>query len=84
MYVRERFRAQPLGVNASTTVGGMAIGGILAKTAGTITMTDADGTVLVDAIPVSAGVYTPLPFLFKTNAGGTITLAGGASGTLGV
>lgn len=84
MNVRERFRPVPMAADTSTETPGTAIGGFLAKTSGTITMTDADGTVLVDAVPVTAGIFTPLPFIFKTSAGGEITLGGGASGTLGV
>ena len=82
--VRENFRAQPMGINASVKIGGSSFGGFLAKTAGTITLTDADGTILVDAVPLTAGIYTPLPFRFNTSAGATILLGGGASGTAAV
>jgi len=82
--VRERYRPQPIALNATYQVKGGQIGGFLCKTAGTLTMTDSDGNILVDAQPVSAGAYVPLPFMFPTSAGGTITLAGGASGTLAI
>ena len=82
--VRERYRPQLMGVDTSYEVKGGQVGGFLAKTAGTLTMTDADGTVLVSAQPVAVGAYVPLPFMFRTAAGGTISLAGGASGTLAI
>jgi hypothetical protein len=80
--VREQFRMAPMATNAAERVGGPRLGAFLAKTAGTITVTDADSTVLVDAVPVAAGQFTPIPGMFRTGAGGTVTLAGGASGTL--
>ena len=86
MNVRERFNPVPMAANTSYEVIGQFIGGFLAKTGGTITVTStrADGTGsvnYVDAIPVSAGVYTPIPLEFPYRRG-TVTLAGGASGTL--
>lgn len=82
--VRERYRPQPMAANTSYEIKGGQVGGFLAKTAGTLTITDADGTILVNAQPVAAGAYVPLPFLFSTGAGGTVALAGGASGTLAI
>lgn len=82
--VRERYRPEPMGVDASYTVRGGQIGGFLCKTAGTLTLTAANGTVLISAQPVAAGVYLPLPFLLPTSEGGTVQLAGGASGTLAI
>lgn len=85
-YVRERFNPIPMAANANYNVTGMHIGGFLAKTSGTITVVskNAQGTAdvtLVDAVPVTAGIYTPLPMIFPA-VGATVTLAGGASGTL--
>lgn len=82
--VRERYRPQLMAANSSYSVRGSHIGGFLAKTAGTLTITAADGTVLVSAHPVTAGVYTPLPFSLPTVEGATVQLAGGASGTLAI
>lgn len=86
MNVRERFNPVLMAANASYTIRGQNIGGFLAKTAGTITVTSTDASglnavTLVDAVPVTAGVYTPIPLEFPAR-GGTVTLAGGASGTL--
>jgi hypothetical protein len=84
MNVRESFRAQLMEADATAEVGGSRVGGFLAKTSGAITVTDANGDILVDAVPVTAGIYTPIPFAFFTSAGGTVVLSGGASGTLAV
>jgi hypothetical protein len=80
--VREQFRAQNMAANSSYSIGGPRMGGFIGKTAGAITVTDANGTVLVDAVPIIAGVTIPIPITFITGAGGTVTLSGGASGTL--
>lgn len=65
----------------------MQVGGFLAKTSGTISITNGDGVTVVDAMAVTAGVYTPIPFRLRGNGVTTVapvvTLAGGASGTLG-
>ena len=82
--VRERFRPQPITADGSFVIKGVNVGGFLAVTAGTLTLTDIDGTVHVAAVPVAAGAYVPLPFVFNTPQGGTVQLAGGASGTLAV
>lgn len=87
MFVRERFSPRPMGVDATAAITGPYLGGFLAKTAGTITIVSKDPTglsdvTLVDAVPVTAGVFTPIPIVVPTNNGFTVTLAGGASGTL--
>lgn len=85
--VREQFSARPMGVNATAIIGGSGIGGFLAVTGGTLTVTtmvDGADTVIVNAVPVTAGFFTPLPFLFQNSGGAKVTLAGGASGTLAV
>lgn len=79
--VQERYTPEVVAVDTTITLYSDSIGGFLAKTAGTITVTAADGTVLVNAHPVAAGSYYPLPFFLGDN-GGTFTTAGGASGTL--
>ncbi len=84
MFIRERYTAYPMGVNATLKVTRQSVGGFLAKTAGTITIVDDDGRTIVDAHPVAVGLYYPLPFMFQAETGATVTLAGGASGTLGV
>ncbi len=87
MNVRERFNPVPMAANATYNVPGHAIWSFLAATSGAITISavEARGTTVVtyvDAVPVTAGVYLPIPLEFPTAAGGTVTLASGASGTL--
>lgn len=83
MDVKERYDPKVIGLNGTITLHADAIGGFLAKTAGTITVVDGYGTTIIDAHPVTAGGYFPMPF-YLGRAGGVITLAGGASGVLGV
>ena len=78
---KEHYAAHPMAANASR-VCGVTISGFIAAVAGTLTVTDADGTVLLDAVPVATGVFLRIPLLARTTAGCTVTLAGGAKGTL--
>lgn len=83
---QERYSPIVVGVNATVQLTGSAVGGFLCLTGGTITVTKntAAGVVtIVNAVPVTAGVYTPMPFYLGPD-GGSVTLGGGASGTLGV
>lgn len=80
--IKEGYAAHPMAAN-STRNCGAGIAGFLCTVAGTLTVTDADGTVLVAALPVTAnGLFIRIPLLFKSTSGGTVTLAGGAAGTL--
>lgn len=80
---KEHYAAHPMAANASR-VCGVTISGFLCVVAGTLTVTDADGTVLVDALPVDPTVeaWTRIPLIANTSQGCTVTLAGGAKGTL--
>lgn len=78
---KEHYRAQPIGVDGLFVARGPAIGGFLCTVAGTMTITDASGLVLVDTLPVAPG-FNRIPLLFNTSAGGTVQLAGGAAGSL--
>ncbi len=78
----ERYTGYLMGVNAALKVTRQSIGGFLAKTAGAITVVNDGNATLVDAHPVTAGLYYPIPLLLQTRTGGTVTLSGGASGTL--
>lgn len=84
--VRERFRPKLMAADATQEVKGPSLGGFLCKTTGTITVSyiDAAGSTIkmVDAVPVTAGVYTPIPILSPNKVGYTVVLASGASGTL--
>lgn len=81
MIVQERYQPAIVGVNSTYVINGQNLGGFLAVTAGTITVTTANGTAVLSAFPVSAGVYYPLPF-FMGQTGSTLVTAGGASGTV--
>jgi len=86
--VKERYHPQVVAVNGTAVVTSDQLGGFLALTSGTITVTVTNSltgatVTIVNAVPVTAGIWTPLPFYVGKN-GCTVTLAGGASGTLGV
>jgi hypothetical protein len=81
MRVREHYRPQPMAANSAFDVRGYHIGAFLATIAGTITVTDKDGTVLLNAMPIDTGANS-LAMMFKSPEGGTVQLGGGAAGTL--
>jgi hypothetical protein len=75
--VKEHYNAKPMAANATQNIG-VAIAGFLPTVGGTLTVTDADGTVLVNAVPVTAGIYLKLRILLplNTSAGGKVTACG--------
>ena len=79
---KEHYNPKPM-ADGDTAVCGPAIAGFLCteSTSGTLTVTDADGTVLVDALPLPAGQWTRIPLFFKSSAGGEVSITG-AAGTL--
>jgi hypothetical protein len=79
--IKEHYDPKPIEVNGTKKVG-PCIAGFLCKATGTITVTDELGNVLVDAVPVTAGQYTKIPLWFPSAAGGSVTLASNAAGTL--
>lgn len=79
--VKEYYRPQAMGAGSSFVVRGIHMAGFLPTVAGSMTITDADGTVLVSALPLTAGVYVQIPLLFNTSMGGTVALTT-AAGTL--
>ena len=82
MVIQERYNSVQVGVSTSVSVKSNNIGGFMAVTAGTLQITKTDGTnVYPTALTVVASVYYPIP-VFIGNEGGTVTTAGGASGTL--
>lgn len=82
MNVKEAYTPYPLAADATLSVQGPQMGGFLCVTGGTLTVTDSAGTVEVNALPVTAGIYYPIPIRFGGAGGGVVTLAGGASGTV--
>ena len=84
-------RMIPIAVNGSVALGGNHIMGFLAVVSGTLSVVVRDGdngasitaVTVVDAVPVTAGSYTPIPGQAPATPGGiTVTLADGAKGTL--
>jgi hypothetical protein len=55
---KEHYNAKPMAANAVSQMG-VSIAGFLCTVAGTLTVTDADGTVLVNALPVAVGPFHP-------------------------
>lgn len=79
---KEHYAAKAMGANSSLPCG-VTIAGFLCTVAGTLTITDADSTVLVNALPVDpARGFIRIPLLARTSGGCTVSLAGGAAGTL--
>lgn len=78
---KEHYNPKPVAVNGSVLCGA-AMAGFLCTIAGTLTVTDADGTVWLTALPVTPGLFIRIPLFFRTAAGGTVQLAGGAAGTV--
>lgn len=77
-----------IGVNgvASLPTSALQVAGFLAKTTGAITITNRRGVTIVDAVPVTAGTFTFMPFSLRGGSAGNegppvVTLSGGASGT---
>lgn len=81
MQFQEHYNAKPMAANSALGFTN-SVAGFLCTVAGTITITDADGTVLLNAFPVAAGTFAKIPISSKTNGTGSVQLAGGAAGTL--
>lgn len=80
---QERYTPSNLAINEVRTIYSDQVGGFLCKTSGAISINKIyGGALIVDTIPVTAGVYTPIPFFIGVT-GFIVTLTGGASGTLG-
>lgn len=81
MFNKEHYRPQPMGVNGTYQTRGTHIAGFLGVTAGTITITDADGTILLAGMPIGTGP-NGIAILTNTGMGALVQLGGGASGSL--
>lgn len=81
MVIQEQYSPQLMTANSSFTTGSTKIGGFICTVSGTLDIVGGDGLPDVSALPVTAGSYHPLP-IFVGNSGATITLSGGAAGTL--
>jgi hypothetical protein len=80
--IKVHYSPKPMAEDSSLVIG-VTLAGFLCTVGGTITVTDADGTTLLDAFPALPAMgFIRIPLLSKTNAGMTVTLAGGCAGTL--
>lgn len=67
--------------------GGGSIGGFLCTVSGSIKLSegvDGSGNIIVDTVPVTAGVFLPMPFAIAPGTAVYATLTGGAQGTFAV
>jgi hypothetical protein len=81
--VTESYTPLPLAINFDGAVSSASctLAGFTCVISGSLTLRDrAAGSVFVDALPVSAGVYHPLPYSMPNGA--YVTLTGGAKGTI--
>jgi hypothetical protein len=81
MQVEEYYRPKAMAANSQAQINGIHMAGFLCTVAGTITVTDADGTVHLNAMPIGTGSVS-IPLLFNTSVGAIVQLGGGAAGTL--
>lgn len=86
MFVNESYSPVTVGVNATVLHTGNRVAGFLALTSGTVTIKDYAGTTVINALPVTAGVFHAIPFRINAEPkpGGSVVTAGGASGYLAV
>lgn len=77
---QEIYPPRAIAANGTATLGAgvYGIAGFTCVTAGTLTISDVNGT-YINAMAVSAGVYYPMPMALNS---GVVTLAGGAVGCL--
>lgn len=81
--VQEVFSPALIAANGTFTGAPAALGGFVCNTSGTLSMT-LGGFPFLTTMPVTAGVYYPLPFAIPAGATVVVTAAGGAGGILGV
>lgn len=86
MHIQEAYKPHVLAANASYTFapGVQGMGGFLCTVSGTVSLTTASGTQILNAFAVSAGVYYPMPWYLGINGNAVFTCAGGAAGVLGI
>lgn len=88
--VTESFGPIPFAADADGLIIGSqggALGGFLCTASGTVTLSygqSGGGAAIVNQVPVSAGVFLPMPFEIPPGVFLFATLAGGAAGTFAV
>lgn len=78
------YNPRPIGVNSTIKLANGKVGGFACTVSGTLTLKDGSGNTFLNAMPVTAGQWHPLPFVFTPGDQAVATTGGGASGTLGV
>lgn len=81
MNVKEAYTPYRVTANATLAIQGPSMGGFLCTVAGSVTVRDSSNTILVDALPVTAGIYYPIPLRFGGAGDGSLVCSGGAAGT---
>ena len=86
MVIQELYKPVLMAANSTyrPPYGTLGVAGFLCAVSGTISVTNERGALIVDAVPVTAGVYTPMPFNIDIGDLGSVVLAGGARGTLAI
>lgn len=79
-----RYAPRPMGVNSTIKLANGKVGGFACTVSGTLTIVDGGGNTILNAMPVTAGQWHPLPFAFTPGDAAAATTGGGAAGTLGV
>lgn len=86
-YIQHRYQPVEIAVTATKIVPDISgIGGFLAVTAGTITITTNEPAprTIIPVLTVVEGTWYEMPFALGTINGAIVTTAGGASGVLAV
>lgn len=86
--IKERYNPIVMTANATVQITDAQVAGFLCTVSGflsvsRLTADSALAGLIVNTLPVTAGVYYPMPFFLGAN-GGSATCSGGAAGTLGV
>lgn len=83
--IQERYRARPMAANSTYTLpqGINAIGGFIATADGVINVYDEKNVNVVVNLPVTSGVYYPLPiYLGMSGSNSRVVLSSNAAGTI--
>lgn len=80
MATKEYYSAKPMAAGTTYIINGSHMAGFIASVAGSVTITDFDGTVLGSALPLALG-FNRIPILFNSPAGNSVALTL-AAGTL--
>lgn len=78
--VQERYSPVVVAADSTTVIEQQSIGGFICTGDGTVSVLDYYGKYLVNALPVTAGIYYPIPIYLGEYGGSFVTV--GATGTL--